>query len=99
MGELSPGLLEKGQAGVSPGWGLPTYLQYLIRRRYSLKGVGEGPDWLVSRSHNPSGPVHGPCIPAQSSARKQITELPFVNPKTVFCHLIRKFILFCLQAL
>ena len=23
MGELSPGLLEKGWAGVSPGWGLP----------------------------------------------------------------------------
>lgn len=88
------------QMSQAPSYLKRGYLPYLIPGGVQFaEGEQRGQGVWCLGPYIPPGPVHGPNVPAQSSAHKQITEVPFVNPKTVFCHLIRKFILFCLQAL
>ena len=87
------------------GWGLPKLgpryqlSVFDLRRGVVSREVVEEVGCGVPRLFSPPGPVCGPHAPAGSRAHKQIIQLPFVNPQTAFCHLIRKFILFCLQAL
>lgn len=72
-------------AGVRPGWGHPGGLPYLIHRGlWCEEGArGGGRAWRPGPG-SPPGSASGLSVPAQSSARKQVTELPSVNPQTVF---------------